>query len=123
MVLLLSGFAIVVQAGNTDINQSNLCQRWTASGTNRSGTCNNLQQGGGSNPRRGNASWSHQQFNLSTSANWVSRGSFNTAHMTIAVCNGLTSTNSTAIRHGHTGSVSRGRVAFFRPYSGAGIGQ
>ena len=43
-------FTVVAYAGNTDTDWQGYCQRITASGNNRSGTCNNLRQGGGTRP-------------------------------------------------------------------------
>jgi len=117
---MITTFTVVAQARNQDNNLTSGCQRWTASGTNRSGTCN-VTHGNGNNPRRGRSSWSHQQFNLSTTATSVTRGSFNSANMLIVANNGVTGNNQMIVRHGNTGSVSRTRVAFVRPYSGMGL--
>jgi hypothetical protein len=109
-------------AGNRDTNMTSGCARDTASGTNRSGTCA-LTQGSGTHPRRGTAGFSHQQFNLSTSASHVSHGSFSQAHLEIVLHNSVTPTIRTRVRHGTTGTLTRGRVALRRPYSAAVLGQ
>jgi len=117
-------FIGVVQAGGTiDVTSAASCQRTTASGDNRSGMCNGLRHGGGTDPRRGNASWSHQQFNLSTSATSVERRGHATASMLITVDNGVTSVNAMTVRHGNTGTVTRGRVMLVRPMSGVNLHQ
>ena len=104
-------FIGVAQAGNIDSSSPGICQRGTASGNNRSGTCS-LARGTG----RGTTGWSHQQFNLSTSGSGVNNAA---GSMFITVSNGVTSANTATIRPGGgSTTVSRGRVAFMRSLSG-----
>lgn len=113
-------FVVAVQAGNNDVIQTSTCGWNTASGNNRFGSCS--VQHGANTPRRGTISFSHQQFNLSTSGSNITRGSHASASLAISVNNGVTAPNGTTVRAGNSGSVSRGRVVLVRPISIGGLG-
>jgi len=113
MFVLVGIFATVASARNEDSISTSGCGWITASGTNRSNSCNNLELGS----RRGNVSFSHQQFNLSTRGFNVRLGGHSSGGLAISVCNGVTSRNSAAVRAGSDITVTRGRVALVRPFS------